>query len=102
MHNSKDDSEVITIRTPKADIECERKYPFTYMMNASLRGLRRHYSDMATKQYGRKVDIMFPTVLSKMMFEHLLHLYKTEGFVLTEDDFEDSEQYQKYLKLIQG
>lgn len=92
----------IIIRMPKDDIECERKYPFTYFMNAALRGMQRRYSEKATQHYGSTVEVLFPTALSKLIHDHLVHLYKTEGFELLEEDFEDSEQYRKYIKLIKG
>lgn len=95
-------NDVIVIRIPKSDIECARNYPFTYLMNATLRGMRRRYSEQATHHFGSDVDVLFPSALSKMMNDHLIHLYKSEGFELSEDDFEDSEQYSKYLNSIKG
>ncbi|WWV92022.1 hypothetical protein [Escherichia phage PJNS034] len=92
----------IVIRMPKDDIECERKYPFTYFMNAALRGMQRRYSEQASAKFGSEVEILFPTALSKMIHDHMVTLYQQEGFELAEEDFEDSEQYRKYLKLIKG
>lgn len=100
--NPSNPTDTVILRMPKNDIECERKYPFTYLMNATLRGVRRRYSEQATARYGSNVDVLFPTALSKLMHDHVVHLYKTEGFELLEEDFEDSDQYHKYINLIRG
>lgn len=93
---------VSTIRLPDEQIECARNYPFTYISNAALRGLRRRYEALVKAKTGSVVELLFPTVLNQVIVDLLVRLYKEEGFELQESDFESSVEYNRYLKIIQA
>lgn len=90
------------IRLPDAQIECARSYPFTYIANAAMRGLRRRYESLFESKTGNVVELLYPTVLNQIIMDLLIRLHKEEGFILNETDFESSSEYQRYLKLIQA
>lgn len=94
------DDGVTLLRLPDSQIECSRNYPFTYLANAGLRGLRKYYEEAYEKNTGKRSQILYPTVLNQVIINQLVHLYKTEGFVIEEQVFESDALYQSYLKLI--
>lgn len=88
------------MKLPDKEIECVRKYPFTFLGNAGLRGLKRYYEERLLERFGVRANMLFPTTLNQVIFDTLSRLYTEEGFLLNEDDFESKAQYDLYIKAV--
>lgn len=85
------------MKLPDSEIECVRKYPFTFLANAALRGMRRRYEGKLKDRTGMEVNMLYPTTLNQVIFDLLQRLYVEEGFLLLESDFESKSQYENYI-----